>query len=128
MQIPRCCGAIGVAASYTGRMPRLRLAAAAAAGVLALAGCADVGLTVEDAYRVGCPSLDAVAASGATAGKVALAGLEHLRDSGQVSGEAKQWVERSITFLADPDKVSDADKRMLRDGCAAHGYTLQNVG
>lgn len=109
-------------------MPQLRLAAAAAAGVLSLAGCAEAGLTAEDAYRVGCPALDAVAASGSTVGKVALVGLEKLRDSGQVSGEAKQWVERSISFLSEPDKVSDADKKLLRDGCAAHGYTLQNFG
>lgn len=105
-----------------------RLAAAAAVGVLTFAGCAEAGLTAEDAYRVGCPALDAVAASGETVGKVALVGLEKLRDSGQVSGEAKVWVERSITFLGDPDKVSEADKQFLRDGCAAHGYTLQNFG
>ena len=49
-------------------------------------------------------------------GKVALAGLEQLRDSGNVSGDAKKWVETSITFLSDPKKVSESDKKFIKDG------------
>ena len=102
------------------------LLAGAAVGALALSGCAQTGLRVEDAYKVGCPALDAVAASGSVVGKVALAGLEQLRDSGNVSGDAKKWVETSITFLSDPKKVSESDKKFIKDGCASHGYQLKN--
>ena len=43
-------------------MSRRVVIAGAVAGVLALSGCSQAGLTVEDAYKVGCPALDAVAA------------------------------------------------------------------
>ncbi len=97
------------------------------AGTIALAGCSQAGLSENDAYKVGCPALDAVAASGSVVGKVALAGLEQLRDSGNVSGDAKKWVETSITFLSDPSKVNESDKKFIKDGCANHGYPLKNV-
>ena len=100
---------------------------AAAAGSLALAGCAQAGLSAADAYRIGCPALDAVAASGSVVGKVALTGLEQLRDSGQLTGENKQWVEVAIQFLKDPSKVDPAQKKVITDGCAANGYPLKNV-
>ena len=104
------------------------LLAGVAVGALALSACAQTGLRVEDAYKVGCPALDAVAASGSVAGKVALGGLEQLRDSGSVTGESRQWLDVAIDYLAHPEKVSDANKKMIRDGCAAHGYKLQNFG
>lgn len=108
-------------------MPRTSsLLVGALAGILALSGCSQAGLSVDDAYQVGCPALDAVAASGSVVGKVALAGLEQLRDSGNVSGDAKKWVETSITFLSDPKKVSESDKQFIKDGCASHGYQLKN--
>ena len=109
-------------------MSRRVVLAGAVAGVLTLSGCSEAGLTVEDAYKVGCPALDAVAASGSVVGKVALAGLEQLRDSGSVTGESKQWVDVAIQFLSDPAKVSEANKKLIRDGCAAHGHQLQNFG
>lgn len=99
-----------------------------ALGVLALTGCAQAGLSEADAYKVGCPALDAVAASGSVVGKVALTGLEQLRDSGSVTGESRQWLDVTVDFLANPEKVSDENKKMIRDGCAAHGYKLQNFG
>ncbi len=99
---------------------------AGAAGIVVLSGCSQAGLSVDDAYKVGCPALDAVAASGSAVGKVALSGMEQLRDSGSVTGESKQWLDVAIEFLAHPEKVSDENKKMIRDGCAAHGYKLQN--
>ncbi len=100
---------------------------AGAAGIVVLSGCSQAGLSVDDAYKVGCPALDAAAASGSAVGKVALSGLEQLRDSGSVTGESKQWLDVAIDFLTHPEKVSDENKKMIRDGCAAHGYKLQNV-
>ena len=67
-----------------------------------------------------------MAASGSAVGKVALSGMEQLRDSGSVTGESKQWLDVAIEFLANPEKVSDENKKMIRDGCTAHGYKLQN--
>ncbi|MFT4296237.1 MAG: hypothetical protein QM582_12580 [Micropruina sp.] len=108
-------------------MPRTSsLVVGTLAGLLTLGGCSQAGVSTDDAYKVGCPALDAVAASGSVVGKVALAGLEQLRDSGNVSGDAKKWVETSISFLSDPQKVSEADKKFVKDGCANHGYPLKN--
>ncbi|MFT3969776.1 MAG: hypothetical protein QM695_05710 [Micropruina sp.] len=67
-------------------------------------------------------------ASGSVVGKVALTGLEQLRDSGSVTGEGKQWLDIAIDFLANPEKVSEENKKVIRDGCAAHGYKLHNLG
>ena len=103
-----------------------RPAAAAAIGTLALTGCAQAGISAGDAYKVGCPALDAVAAGGSVVGKVALAGLEQLRDSGQLTGESKQWLDVSIQYLKDPSKVPAESKKFIKDGCATAGYTLQN--
>ncbi len=116
--------------SYTGTMLRTflapRLAAVVAAGSLALTGCSQAGLSTADAYRVGCPALDAVAASGSVAGKVALAGLEQLRDSGQLAGESRQFVETAIQYLKDPTQVPEEGRKAIKDGCATNGYTLKN--
>jgi len=101
---------------------------AAAIGALALTGCSAAGLSAGDAYKVGCPALDSVAASGSAVGKVALTGLEKLRDSGQLSSETKEWVDGAIQFLQDPDKVDPAQKQKIKDGCAANGYPLKNLG
>lgn len=101
--------------------------AAAAIGALALTGCGEAGLTAADAYKVGCPALDSVAASGSAVGKAALTGLEKLRDSGQLTAENKQWVDGAIQFLQDPNKVDPAQKQKIIDGCAANGYPLKNV-
>ncbi|MFT4217297.1 MAG: hypothetical protein QM619_08970 [Micropruina sp.] len=104
------------------------LLAGATAGVLALSGCAQADVSVDDAYRIGCPALDAVAASGSVVGKAAVAGLKQLRDSGSVTGDGKQWLDVAIDFLSNPDTVSKENKKMIRDGCSAHGYKLTNFG
>jgi hypothetical protein len=101
---------------------------AAAIAALALTGCSQAGLSAADAYKVGCPALDSVAASGSAVGKVALTGLEKLRDSGQLSGETKQWVDGAIQFLQNPDKADPAQQQQIKDGCAANGYPLKNFG
>lgn len=108
-------------------MRQWRLLAAAAAGAVVLSGCAEAGVTAQDAYKVGCPAIDAVAASGSTVGKVAVVGLEKLRESGSVKGEGARWLDLSIDFLKNPEKVPAEGKKLLVDGCAANGYTLQNV-
>ena len=108
-------------------MRRVSLFAAVAVGAVVLAGCAETGLTAQDAYKVGCPAIDAVAASGSTVGKVAVAGLEKLRESGSVTGEGAHWLDLSIDFLKNPEKVPAEGKKLLIDGCAANDYTLQNI-
>lgn len=94
--------------------------------MLLLSGCAQAGLSAADAYRVGCPALDAVAASGSAAGKVTQAALEGLKNTGTVTGDPAQWLDVAIKYLNDPAQVSEADKKFIKDGCAANGYTLQN--
>lgn len=114
---------------YTVDMLRTSLAlrlATVAAGALALTGCSQVGLSAADAYKVGCPALDAVAASGSVAGRVALAGLEQLRDSGQLAGQSQQFVETAILYLKDPTQVPAEGRQAIKDGCAANGYQLKN--
>ncbi|MFT3860147.1 hypothetical protein [Micropruina sp.] len=106
--------------------PAPRLAAVLAAGTLALTGCAEAGVSAADLYKVGCPALDAVAAGGSVAGKVALAGLEKLRDSGQVTGDSKQWLEVAISYLNDPAQVPAESRTLIRNGCKANGYELTN--
>ena len=103
-----------------------RLALAAAIVTLALTGCSQAGISSNDAYKIGCPALDAVAASGSVVGKVALVGLEQLRDSGQVTGDSRVWLDTSIQYLKDPTKVPAENRKMIQDGCAANGYKLQN--
>lgn len=101
---------------------------AVAAGAIALTGCAQAGVSAADAYRIGCPALDAVAGSGTVVGKVALTGLEKLRDAGQLANEYKQWVDAAIQFLKDPATVDPAQKKLIKDGCAANGYPVKNLG
>ena len=60
---------------------------------------------------------------------LALEALEAARDSGQLDPEPAKWVEAAIGVLTTPDSgdiPADA-KKLLIDGCAKHGYTLQNL-
>lgn len=114
--------------TYTGAMSRVTvIAAAVATAALSLSGCAEVGLSTQDAYKVGCPAIDTVAGSGSAVSKVTLSGLQQLSDSGNVTGETKGWLDAAIAFLSDPNTVSAEAKKMLRDGCAANGYELKNI-
>lgn len=110
-------------------MARLHIALAAVAltGTMALTGCSQAGVTAADAYKIGCPAIDTVAASGSVVGKVALAGLTQLRDSGTVTGESKQWLDASIGFLENPNNADANTKKLIVDGCADNGYPLKNV-
>ena len=106
---------------------RRMLLATVAVGAFVLSGCAEAGVTEQDAYKVGCPAIDAVAGSGSVVGKVAVTGLEKLRDSGSITGESQRWLEVSIDYLKNPEKVPAEGKQLLIDGCAAKGHTLQNI-
>lgn len=106
--------------------PARGLAAAVAAGTLALTGCSQPAVSAADLYTIGCPALDAVAASGSVAGKVALTGLEKLRESGQVTGESRQFLDLAITYLKDPAKVPAESKKQIKAACTANGQELKN--
>lgn len=102
-------------------------AAAALAVALPLAGCAEVGISEQDAYAVGCPAVDTAVASGSVANKATLAGLRALRDSGRLDADGQRWVEATITLLERPDRAPAEVKRLIIEGCAAHGHPLTNL-
>lgn len=118
-------GCSGAGASASGASPSAGGVSPSASGVSVSASGA--GASASDLYKIGCPALDAVAASGSAVGKVAVTGLEKLRDTGKLSEENKQWVDGAIQFLQDPNKVDPAQKQKIIDGCAANGYPLTNV-
>ena len=94
-----------------------------------LASCAESGIGAADAYKIGCPAIDSAAAGGSVAGKAAVAGLEQIKKSGQLDPEPERWVDASIAVLGsdDPSKASGETKKLIIDGCADNGYTLQNL-
>ena len=100
--------------------------AAVAAGTLALTGCSQAAVSAADLYTIGCPALDAVAASGSVAGQVAVTGPEKLRGSGQVTGESRQFLDLAITYLKDPAKVPAESKKQIKAACKANGQELKN--
>ena len=113
------------------RPARQRLGLLLAVGLAAtsLAACSTENQSADDAYKIGCPALDAAAAGGSTLNQAAVKALETARDSGQLDPEPTKWVQAAIGVLASSD-ASDipADaKKLLIDGCAEHGYTLQNL-
>ena len=114
---------------------RSRLAALLAAGaaVIGLAACspdaAVDGQSTEDAYRLGCPALDAAIAGSGSAKDATIKGLEVIRDSGQLDPQPKEWLETAIQGLqasSPKDLPADARKTLV-DGCADHGYPLSNL-
>ncbi len=112
-------------------MPGYRIATAAAGlmAALALVGCSQSTVTTEDAYKIGCPAIDATAASGSVAHEVAVSTLKQVRDSGQPSAEAKRWLNAAIDLLTsdEPGQVSRPAKRLIINGCKRNGYPLQNL-
>lgn len=108
---------------------RLGLLLAAALAVTGLTACASDGQTAQDAYKIGCPALDAAMAGGSVANRAAIKGLETLRDSGQLDPEPAKWVDAALGALtsADPADIPADARALLVDGCADHGYTLQNL-
>jgi hypothetical protein len=105
----------------------LVLAATAVLALAGLPGCSEAGVAAADAYKIGCPAVDAAAAGGSAASSATVAGLKALRNSGQLGPEAQSWLEAAITALEDPDGLPPEAKQRIIDGCAANGYELRNL-
>lgn len=112
------------------RFPRLALLLTAGVVVATgLTACSSDAQSAEDAYKIGCPALDAAVAGGSVANQAAVKGLEAIRDSGQLDPEPQKWVDAAISALQSgsvEDVPADA-RRLLVDGCAKHGYELRNL-
>ena len=96
---------------------------------LALAACSQVDISPEDAYRIGCPAVDGAVASGSVAKKATVAGLRKLSESGRLDPEPQRWIDAVISLLAsnNPNEISAETRKLIIDGCAKHGYPLQNL-
>lgn len=107
----------------------LGLLLAAVVTVTGLAACSPDSQGAEDAYKVGCPALDAAVAGGSVVNQAAVKALRAARDSGQLDPEPTKWIEAAIGVLtsSDPSAVSTDARKLLIDGCADHGYPLQNL-
>lgn len=103
-----------------------------AAGAMTLTGltaCSSDSQGAEDAYKIGCPALDAAVAGGSVANQAAVKGLQTIRDSGQLDPEPQKWVDAAIGVL-ESGSVQDVPaeaRQLLVDGCAKHGYELRNL-
>jgi hypothetical protein len=109
-------------------MARIAAAVVALVAVFGLSSCSS-GVKAEDAYKIGCPLVDAAVSTGSVASKATVAGLKKLRDSGTLDPEPQRWLEAVISVLdsADPKKAGEDTKKLIRDGCASHGYPLHNL-
>jgi hypothetical protein len=111
--------------------PLLRLGLLVAAGltVTGLTSCSSDSQGTQDAYKIGCPAVDTAMAGGSVANQAAITGLETLRDSGQLDPEPAKWVDAALGALrsANPDDIPAEARKLLVDGCAAHGYPLKNL-
>ncbi|QDP98171.1 hypothetical protein FOE78_21735 [Microlunatus elymi] len=99
------------------------------AAMVGLAGCSHTSLTTEDAYKIGCPAIDATAASGSVANEVAVSTLREIRDHAHPSKQTKHWLNAAIDLLTSdhPSEASKQTKKMIIDGCKRNGYPLQNL-
>ena len=104
-------------------------ASAAVAAAVGLAGCSQTSVTSADAYKIGCPAIDATVASGSVANRVAVSTLQEVRDRAHPSKQTKRWLNASIDLLTaeNPDAVSPRAKKLIIDGCKRNGYPLQNL-
>jgi hypothetical protein len=100
-----------------------------AAALLGFSSCAQTELSASDAYKIGCPAVDAAAESGSVVNKVTVAGLKKLSQSGRLDPEPQHWVDATISLLeSDNPKDAPSDvKKLIVDGCAKNGYPLQNL-
>jgi len=107
---------------------RILVGCVLAAG-LALSGCGQGDIQAADAYKVGCPAVDAAAGSAPAIRSAAASGLKQLRDSAQLDPQPTAWVNAAVEFLEsdDPNKAPSETKKRLIDGCATNGYPLKNV-
>jgi hypothetical protein len=103
--------------------------AAALAAAVGLAGCSQSSVTTSDAYKIGCPAIDATMATGSVANKVAISTLREVRDHGHPSQQTKRWLKASIELLTaeNPDAIPPRAKKQIIQGCKRNGYTLQNL-
>ena len=110
-------------------MRRLTVALVALIAVVGAASCSAADIKPQDAYRIGCPAVDAAVAGGSLAGKAAVAGLKQLSRSGQLDPEPQRWVDATISLLdsSDPKAASGDTKKLIIDGCAKNGYPLRNL-
>lgn len=110
-------------------MRRLFVAVVLTASVVGFSACSGSDIKAEDAYKIGCPAVDAAVAGGNVAGKATVAGLKKLSASGQLDPEPKKWVDATISLLGsdDPKSSPDGTKQLIIDGCAKNGYQLHNL-
>lgn len=104
-------------------------ASAAVTALVGLAGCSQTSVTTADAYKIGCPAVDATMASGSVANRVAVSTLREVRDRAHPSKQTKRWLNASIDLLTaeNPDAISPRTKKLIIDGCKRNGYPLQNL-
>jgi hypothetical protein len=95
----------------------------------ALAGCSQSSLTTEDAYKIGCPAIDATVASGSVANEVAVTTLKEIRDRSHPSQDTRKWLNAAINLLTSdhPSTASRNAKNLIIKGCRENGYPLQNL-
>ena len=105
------------------------LVLAATLTCVGLAACSPDSASAEDAYKIGCPALDAAVAGSGTVKDAAVKGLETIRDSGQLDPQPEQWLETAIKALkaSNPKDLPADARKTLVDGCADHGYHLKNL-
>ena len=98
------------------------------AATVGLAACSS-GVRAEDAYKIGCPAVDAAVAGGSLVNTATVAGLKQLRESGALDAEPQRWLDATISLLEsdDPSRVSTETKQLIIRGCADNGYPLRNL-
>ncbi|MFC7624961.1 hypothetical protein [Microlunatus sp. GCM10028923] len=109
-------------------MKRILSLLVAGVATLSFAGCAEAGISANDAYAIGCPAVDSAAATGSVANKATLAGLRALRDAKQLDADGQAWVEATITLLENPKEVPAEARKLIIDGCAENGHPISNLG
>lgn len=99
------------------------------AALVAMVGCSQTNLTIEDAYKIGCPAIDATVATGSVANDVAVSTLKEIRDRAHPSQETKKWLNAAISLLTSdhPNALSRQTKKLIIKGCKENGYPLQNL-
>jgi hypothetical protein len=96
---------------------------------IGLSGCSADAQSAQDAYRIGCPALDAAVSGSGTVKDATIKGLEVIRDSGQLDPQPQEWLDTAIkglTASSPKDLPADARKKLV-GGCADHGYPLKNL-
>lgn len=101
----------------------------AATAFVGLASCSQTDLNPTDVYKIGCPAVDAAVEGGTMVSKVTVAGLKKLSQSGKLDADAQRWVDATISLLdsKDPKNPPSDAKKLIIDGCAKNGYSLQNL-